>query len=46
MTLPTSWQRLADKFWPVAVLILTPLLIAETVNLWRKNKGGFSKSRS
>jgi hypothetical protein len=46
MTLPTSWQRLADKAWPVAVLVLAPLIIAEAVNLWRKNKGGFSKIRS
>lgn len=38
MTVPPNVQRIASKLWPVTVMILAPLIIAEAVNLWRKNR--------
>jgi len=37
-------QRFAMNIWPVTVLILTPLLIFEAVNLYRKNRNKLSNN--
>jgi hypothetical protein len=38
MTIPSSIQRFAAAVWPVTIMVLAPVLIAEAVNLWRKNR--------
>jgi hypothetical protein len=36
--LPSGIQRFAVRIWPVTVLVLSPVIIAEAINLWRKNR--------
>jgi len=31
-------QRIIDLLWPVAVVVLLPLILGEAYNLWRKNR--------
>lgn len=38
MAIPNKLQRIAARIWPVTILILTPLILAEAYNLWRKNR--------
>lgn len=46
MTLPSKVQRFLFPVWPVLLLIGLPIAACEAVNLWRKNRIEFSKSRS
>lgn len=38
MTIPSSLQRAASVLWPITIMVLMPLIVAESINLWRKNR--------